>query len=490
MKREIPKISQRDSLRRKWMLVALLGTISAVVVTSVYGSIKPLPANVSYEGREHRTDYVRFLEDHTYVSSTESQVVEQEIFDTVIRNIEEADQFIVMDMFYFNSEHEAGADFPPLTRRLSEALINKKEADPDIEIVVLTDPVNTFYGAYTPEHFQRLEKSGIEVIFTELDALRDSNPFYSGFYRTFVQWFGNHGRGWLPNFFTSDAPDVTLHSYLEILNFKANHRKTLVTEKAGMVTSANPHDASGYHANTGFEVRGAVLKDLLKTEKEVVEMGGRSGEKFDSFISKVEVPEENGKYKVQLLTESKIKERVLREIRELPRDGKLRMGMFYLADRDVIEALIGAAGRGADIDIIMDINEEAFGNEKIGIPNQPAAHELVEKSNGRINIRWYHADGVQYHAKMMMMEKAEKTVVIGGSANMTRRNLDNYNLETDVVVTGSNDSEAVKDIRDYYHRLWNNTDGKHTLDYRRYKNDSRLLYWRYRLQEWSGMSSF
>jgi phosphatidylserine/phosphatidylglycerophosphate/cardiolipin synthase-like enzyme len=164
--------------------------------------------------------------------------------------------------------------------------------------------------------------------------------------------------------------------------------------------------------------------------------------------------------------------------------------MFYLADRDVIEALIEAAGRGADINIIMDINEEAFGNEKIGIPNQPAAHELVERSNGHINIRWYHAEGVQYHAKMMLMEKEQETVVIGGSANMTRRNLDNYNLETDVVVTGSNDSETVKNVRSYYQRLWNNSDGTHTLDYSKHKSDSRLLYLRYRLQEWSGMSSF
>ncbi|WP_079475202.1 phospholipase D family protein [Marinococcus halophilus] len=490
MEKKIPKIFQRDYLRRKWMLAALFGIISAAIVIAVYGNNKPLPANVSYEGEEYHTAHVRFLEDHTYLSSAESKIVEQEIFDKAIETIEEAEQFIVMDMFYFNSEQDAEADFPPLTRRLSEALIQKKESDPNIEIIVLTDPVNTFYGAYMPEHFQRFEENGIEVIFTELTALRDSNPIYSWFYRTFVQWFDNHGRGWLPNFFSSDAPDVTIHSYLEILNFKANHRKTLITEKAGMVTSANPHDASGYHANTGFEVRGAVLKDLLKTEKAVAEMAGRSGERFDSFISKVEVPQGTGEYKVQLLTERKIKERVLREIHDLSPGEKLRMGMFYLADRDVIEALIDAAGRGADINIILDINEEAFGNEKIGIPNQPAAYELVEKSNGHINIRWYHAQEVQYHAKMMMMEKEQETVVIGGSANMTRRNLDNYNLETDMVITGSNDSEAVEEVRNYYQRLWNNSDGTHTLDYRKYKNSSHLLYWRYRLQEWSGMSSF
>jgi hypothetical protein len=41
---------------------------------------------------------------------------------------------------------------------------------------------------------------------------------------------------------------ITLRSYLNLFNFKANHRKTLVVDTAQgwktLVTSANPHDGS------------------------------------------------------------------------------------------------------------------------------------------------------------------------------------------------------------------------------------------------------
>ncbi len=34
-----------------------------------------------------------------------------------------------------------------------------------------------------------------------------------------------------------------------MLNFKANHRKILITENEALITSANVHDASAYHSN-------------------------------------------------------------------------------------------------------------------------------------------------------------------------------------------------------------------------------------------------
>ncbi len=40
------------------------------------------------------------------------------------------------------------------------------------------------------------------------------------------------------------------------------------------------------------------------------------------------------------------------------------MGMFYLADRQVIKGLLKAAWRGVDIRLILDANKDAFGLEK------------------------------------------------------------------------------------------------------------------------------
>lgn len=50
--------------------------------------------------------------------------------------------------------------------------------------------------------------------------------------------------------------------------------------------------------------------------------------------------------------------------------------MFYLADRKVIDSLVAASNRGAEIKMILDPNQNAFGQEKIGLPNRPVEEEL------------------------------------------------------------------------------------------------------------------
>ena len=99
-----------------------------------------------------------------------------------------------------------------------------------MRIIVITDPINSFYGSYTPDNIKNLKANNIDVYYTNLNELRDSNPIYSGMYRTFFQWFGNSENGKLSNPLSPEAPDVTVRGYLNILNMKANHRKTLVTE--------------------------------------------------------------------------------------------------------------------------------------------------------------------------------------------------------------------------------------------------------------------
>ena len=91
-----------------------------------------------------------------------------------------------------------------------------------------------------------LEDAGIEVVYTDLDPLRDSTPIYSGLYRILFQWVELEKKGWIANAMSSKAPKMTLASYMELLNVKANHRKTVITDQEGLVTSANPHNASGF----------------------------------------------------------------------------------------------------------------------------------------------------------------------------------------------------------------------------------------------------
>ena len=86
----------------------------------------------------------------------------------------------------------------------------------------------------------------MQVVETRLSQLRDSNPVWSGLWRLCCQWAGNSSYGgWLPN--PVGPGDVSLRTWLRLLNFKANHRKTLVADApegwVGLVTSGNPHDA-------------------------------------------------------------------------------------------------------------------------------------------------------------------------------------------------------------------------------------------------------
>ena len=83
---------------------------------------------------------------------------------------------------------------------------------------------------------------------------------------------------------------------------------------------------------------------------------------------------------------------------------------------------------------------------------------------------------------------ARGTTLLGGSANPTRRNLGDYNLEVNLLARGS--SALGAQVADYFERLWSNRDGHFSVSYEVYSDDSwvkRVIYW---VQEFAGLSSF
>ena len=82
-------------------------------------------------------------------------------------------------------------------------------------------------------------------------------------------------------------------------------------------------------------------------------------------------------------------------------------------------------------------------------------------------------------------------MVILGSANFTRRNLNNLNLETDIAVNGPTDMPLFRDIRKYMDLQWNNTEGKQfSVDYIDYYDNSFHRRMLYHWMERTGMSTF
>ncbi|MGE7761945.1 phospholipase D family protein [Peribacillus sp. NPDC097895] len=463
--------------KRFYLLVSILIVITAVIA---YNSYKPLPEGLSYEGKVHHVEDIDFIYDLSYHDEEGNPQHERRIFQTINQAIEDADSYIVIDMFLFNAFYDEKINYPKLSETLTDKLVAQKKKKPKLQVIFITDEVNTSYNAYQLEALETMKQNGIDVIVTNLDRLRDPNPLYSGVYRTFFQWFGESGKGWIVNPMAKSAPKVTMRSYLRLMNIKANHRKVVATEKTAIISSANPHDASGFHSNIAFQMNGNIIGDFVKAEEAASNFSG-GPKSFPEFKG---TSADKGPISVQLLTEGKINKHVLKSIRDTEKGDKIHLAMFYIADREVVESLTDAAKRGVKIQMILDPNQNAFGSEKIGLPNLPVAAEFDKLGDDNISIRWYKTEKEQFHTKLMMIKKPKETIVLGGSANYTSRNLDDYNLEANIEIHAPNDADVSNDVEYYFQRLWTNQDGTYTVDYSEYQKKLPVFkYLTYRIQK-------
>jgi phosphatidylserine/phosphatidylglycerophosphate/cardiolipin synthase-like enzyme len=430
-------------------------------------------------------EHVQLLVDETWTDADGNRQVHQEIFNSVFRIIDEAEQFILLDFFLVNDFlYTPAPGMRPLSRELADRLVEKRRQNPDVQIVFITDPINTVYGSVPSPLFQALEKAGIQVVWTELDRLRDSNPVIAKPWRLFVRPFGTGPGSTLDNPLGDGR--ISLRSLLKQINFKANHRKLIVTEKSLLVASANPHSASSAHWNMALRIDGAGQSIACESESAVLRFSGAKALVPDG-LKPAAVP--TGDCRIHLLTERKIKEKVLELLKAAQAGDRVDLILFYLADRDILSALIQAKQRGCSLRVILDPNKDAFGRVKNGIPNRQSAARLVKAG---IPVRWADTHGEQCHAKTLYVEHPGNTAtLLLGSANYTRRNLDNYNAECDLACTAPADHSVMKRARETFDRWWSNPDGRtYTTAYETYKDTSAFRMFQARFMESTGLSSF
>jgi phosphatidylserine/phosphatidylglycerophosphate/cardiolipin synthase-like enzyme len=433
---------------------------------------------------ETTSAHVHLLIDEAWVDAAGQRQVSQEIFDSVFAIIDEAENFLLMDFFLVNDFlYRPGPGLRPLSQELTDRLLAKRMTDPDVRIVFITDPVNTVYGSVESLQFRALEKAGVEVVWTDLDQLRDSNPLYSKSWRLLIKSSGTGPGNALENPLGDGR--ISMRSMLKLLNFKANHRKLVVSEKSLLVTSGNPHSASSAHWNVALRIDGAGMNAACAAASAIMRMSGA-----EEFLPQTdEVMTSPPRYHLTLLTEGKIKERVLELFGGAGPGSRIDLSMFYLSDRDVIKALIKARRRGCSIRVILDPNKDAFGRTKNGIPNRQTAVKLIK---AEIPVRWADTHGEQFHVKMMHVEHAHgKASLMLGSCNFTRRNMDNFNAECNVVASAASDETVMIRARETFDRWWTNPEGRtYTTDYTTYEDRSLRRKLRAWVMETTGLSSF
>lgn len=451
------------------------------------------------------TSSLRFLSDVTAADAFGQRLVTQSIFDAQLALIAEAQGFLLVDYFLFSddggpSQQARPAPLRPLSSQVRAALLARRAADPSLPILVIVDPINVHYAPGLTPELKALKDAGIDVVVTNLDPLRDSNAMYSALWRLGLRWWLRPASsGTLPNPLDGASQPVSLGAYARLLNFKANHRKLAITRDASgrlraIVASANPHDASSAHSNVALEAVGPALQPLLDSELAIARLSGWQGEMPPPLATPdAVVGPGDTTSRLASLTEGAILDALLERIGAAGRGGSIEVAMFYLTQRDVIEALVAAAKRGAAVRVLLDPNKDAFGYEKSGLPNRPMVSELLAASDGAVRVRWYRTHGEQFHSKIVIVRDDSRLWMTLGSANLTRRNLADYNLEANLAVQTPVDGALAREVQQWFDTLWNNRAQQgveYTADAETYADPSQGRFWLYRLMEGSGLSTF
>jgi PLD-like domain len=419
----------------------------------------------------------------------------------------------VLDYFKFNSRRgELAAGSPllrPLSATLRDALIERRQALPGLKVLFITDPVNELYGADPSSDLRLLRAAGVDVVVTDLERLRDSNPLYSSAWRLAVNWWdpSPQGEGMLPNPLNDSSAPLTFGAWSRLVNFKSNQRAVVIGDDGkgglvGIIGSASPHDASGADSNVAARVSGPVLGALLESELAIARFSGWQG----SITAPADAPDPpaapsdndadiaDGKSaRVRMLTEGAIHDALLERMAATVKGDSIDIAMFCLADRSVVDSLLAAGRRGVNVRLMLDPNKDAYGHTTSGLPNQPAASELVSESDGAIHVRWYRTHGEQFHTKLVMIYGPQRLWLTLGSANLTRRSLADYNLQANLAIEVARDSPLALQTIGYFETLWNNRAGlgiEYTADFSAYADPGQGHYWLYRFLEGTGMSDF
>jgi phosphatidylserine/phosphatidylglycerophosphate/cardiolipin synthase-like enzyme len=118
----------------------------------------------------------------------------------------------------------------------------------------------------------------------------------------------------------------------------------------------------------------------------------------------------------------------------------------------------------------------------------------MELTRAGIPVRWCNTHGEQCHSKMLIRRDTnDQGQLLMGSANFTRRNLNDLNLETDILIRGLTKTPLIEQSQAFFDRQWQAgpaTTPVLSLPYEAYADHSQIRYWRYRLMEATGLSTF
>jgi hypothetical protein len=413
----------------------------AWVSCAVWTSVKPLPrgtrvASLPARLSESQVDFLDDLAPAGAILKREAEAIGR------------AEQTIVLNQ-------------SPLARELAEALLLRKRQRPNLKVMLVTDPRNEVYGGTPSRTLSALERTGIVVVRTRLERLRDPNPLYSSLWRLCVGWWSDP--------FDEMPGKATLGSSLRRLNLKADRRQLLVADDgAGGWTSIVMSAAS---SGVGLEIRGHLAAAIVTSELQIAAWSTDD----DRLPAAPPVDSRGvGTIDARFLTEGAI-QAALRDAIAIAGSGdSIKIAVQAFGDRQMVDAVVRAAARGARVQLLLDP----------GSPEtQAAAGELLREEPGSIEVRWRREPRAE--AGYAVIQHRSDVWFDLGSANFTRRGLDDLDLAADIELHMPARAGPARAVTDLFAKHWSNA-----AAYASHADESKETYWRYRAAEATGLSVF
>lgn len=415
---------------------------------AIWNSVKPLPrgtrvASLPARLAESQVDFLDDLAPAGAILKRETEAIRR------------AEQTIVLDQ-------------NPLARELAEALLLRKRQRPNLKVMLVTDPRNEVYGGTPSRTLSALERTGIVVVRTRLERMRDPNPLYSSLWRLCVGWWSDP--------FDEIPGEATLGSYLRRLNLKADRRQLLVADDGAggwtsIVTSAAPSGAAAT-AGVGLEIRGHLAGAIVSSELQIAAWS------TDDDRLPAAPPVEThgvGAIDARFLTEGALQTALRDAITVAGGGDSIKIAVQTFGDRQLIDALLRAAGRGARVQLLLDP----------GSPEtQAAAGELLREQPGRIEVRWRAVDPGAEAGYAVIQHRSDVWFDVV-SANLTRRGLDDLDLAAGIELHMPARAGPARVAGELFAKRWASA-----AAYAAHADESTKTYWRYRVAEATGLSVF
>jgi hypothetical protein len=268
----------------------------------------------------------------------------------------------------------------------------------------------------------------------------------------------------------------------------------------GVIFSRSLNAEAALHSATALRISGAAVDATLESEFAVAQFSGWSGggamqaraqrliERQGQSLGGAPLAQEA---RARVVSESMIGESLIALIDATARHDSIDVASLYLSERDVVRALMDAARLGVAVRLLLDPNKDGYGYDRSGLPNRVVASELVAGSDGAVRVRWYRTHGEQFSAGFMLIRGSAHSWLAVGTSDLSRRDLDDFNLAADFIVELQSSAGAAVDALTWFDTLWFNRAAggvEYTSDADVYADASQLHYWQYRLLEAAGVA--